>query len=402
MRAKDRVLGALQSGDCYYCSMDRRRFLHCLAQGASAIAAAGVASSSFSARGQTLQVSKVARALPWRGADLSFLPQMEATGAIYRDAVGQPQDCMRLLAAAGINLVRLRLWVQPADGWCDLARTIAMARRARALGLGVLLDLHYSDSWADPGQQTIPQSWAGLSFTALADRVRAYTRDVLIACGEAGVLPSAVQLGNEITDGLLWPHGRISQGGWNNFAALLRAARQGVDDACSTHRRPRVVIHIDRGGDVGGATWFFDNLSSRGVAFDVCGLSYYPWWHGSLAQCQATLSTMATRYRKPVLIAETAYPWTLGWNDNTNNLVGLPGQLQPGFAATPAGQSQFARAMVEMVSSLPSQLGQGVCWWAPDWISTTSGSAWENLSWFDFAGRLLPSAGAMGQAVAIS
>ncbi len=262
----------------------------------------------------------------------------------------------------------------------------------------VLLDIHYSDTWADPGQQTKPASWAALGFSALTVRVREYTRDVLIAMGSAGALPNAVQLGNEITDGMLWPSGRISnaaQGGWSNFATLLSAARQGVDDACSPARRPKVIIHIDRGADFAAASWYFDNLNARSLRWDIAGLSYHPWWHGSLEQFRATAHGVATRYSKPVFLAETAYPWTLGWNDNTNNLVGLPQQLLPVYPATPAGQAAYMRAICEILHETPNGLGQGVAWWAPDWISTPIGSAWENLAWFDFTGNVLPAAAAI-------
>lgn len=335
--------------------------------------------------------------LPWRGADLSFLPQMESAGAIYRRN-GVPQDCIQLLRAQGCNQVRLRLWVNPVEGWCNLQRTIQMARRAKLAGLNVLLDIHYSDTWADPGQQTKPATWTSLNFASLTQQVSTYTRDVLIAMGSAGALPNAVQLGNEITDGMLWPSGRISnttQGGWTNFTTLLSAARQGVDDACSPSRRPKVVIHIDRGADFAASSWFFDNLASRNVRWDVTALSYYPWWHGSLEQCRATVHGLATRYNKPVFIAETAYPWTLGWNDNTNNLVGLPQQLLAGFPATPAGQASYLRALCAIMHETPNNLGLGINWWAPDWISTPLGSAWENLAWFDFAGNVLPAAAAI-------
>jgi arabinogalactan endo-1,4-beta-galactosidase len=259
----------------------------------------------------------------------------------------------------------------------------------------VLLDLHYSDTWADPAQQTTPAAWASLSLPSLASAVRAYTTDTLRAFRDGGATPYAVQLGNEVTDGMLWPHGRISAAGWAGFATLVHAARQGVDDAYGAARRPRVLMHIDRGGDVGGATWFFDNLQARGVSWDVSALSFYPWWHGSLEACRTTVHTLAARYRRPVLLAETAYPWTLGWNDNTNNLVGLPSQLLAGLPATPAGQASFAAQIASIMMQTPNELGLGACWWAPDWIASPAGaSAWENCSWFDFSGNVLPAAAA--------
>ncbi len=355
-------------------------------------AAVGALPTLATARGGPL-VSVPTR-LRWRGADLSFLPLIESQNGVFREN-GIARDCVAIIRNQGCNLVRLRLWVNPLGGWCNLAQTIAMAQRARANNIRVLLDLHYSDTWADPGQQNKPASWVGLNDAALATQVQTYTRDILVAMRDAGAAPEAVQLGNEVTDGMLWPTGRISSGGWSGFVNLLSAARRGVDDAFGVAQRPKVVIHIDRGADLGGATWFFDNLANRGVAWDVIGLSYYPWWHGTLEQCRATLHGLASRYRKPVFIAETAYPWTLGWNDNTNNILGLPSQLLAGFAATPSGQAAFVRALTDIVHATPYGLGQGVCWWAPDWIGGGSGSSWENLAWFDFTGNVLPVALAM-------
>jgi arabinogalactan endo-1,4-beta-galactosidase len=330
--------------------------------------------------------------MTWRGADLSFLPQVEAAGGVFRVG-GLARDCVALLRDQGINLVRLRLWVNPANGVNGLEAMIAMARRVRLAGMNVLLDLHYSDTWADPGQQAMPAAWAGLTGDALASRVRAYTRDTLRAFGASGAAPIAVQIGNEITDGMLWPHGRISSAGWSSFAALLAAARQGVDDAWGASRRPRVVVHIDRGADVGGATWFFDNLLSRNVYWDICGLSYYPWWHGSLEACRQTVHTLATRHGKQVLIAETAYPWTLGWSDNTHNIVGLPSQVLSGFPATLSSQAAFGQAISQIITQTPGNLGLGACWWAPDWIASPGyGSGWENCAWFDFQGNVLAGA----------
>jgi arabinogalactan endo-1,4-beta-galactosidase len=369
--------------------MDRRSALQlAAATGAAWLLAGPVGAQALLAR---------PRMMAWRGADLSFLPQIEAQGGVFRVA-GVPRDCLQIVRERGVNLVRLRLWVQPPSGNNALAPMIALARRVRLAGMEVLLDLHYSDTWADPGQQAPPASWAGLSGAALATTLREYTRDTLRAFRDAGAAPIAVQLGNEITDGMLWPHGRISSqaggAGWSGFATLMLAARQGVDEAWGAARRPRVLIHIDRGADVGGATWFFDNLLARGVSWDICGLSYYPWWHGSLQACQTTVRTLATRYGRPVFLTETAYPWTLGWNDNANNLVGLPSQLLPGFAATPAGQAAFGASIARIMLDAPSGLGLGACWWAPDWLASPSGSAWENCAWFDFGGNVLPAAGA--------
>ncbi|MEM9997900.1 MAG: glycosyl hydrolase 53 family protein, partial [Bacteroidota bacterium] len=156
-----------------------------------------------------------------------------------------------------------------------------------------------------------------------------------------------------------------------------------------------VILHLDRGADLAGATWFFDRLRPLFADFDVIGLSYYPWWHGDLDAFAATLDGLATRYGLPLFVAETGYPWTLGFFDDTNNLVGLPGQLLPGFPASPQGQADFLAAVADRVAAVPG--GLGVCYWAPDWIAAPEfGSAWENVALFDDAGRLLPGALVLG------
>ncbi|MEM8601397.1 MAG: glycosyl hydrolase 53 family protein [Bacteroidota bacterium] len=333
--------------------------------------------------------------LPIRCADLSFEDEVVASGGQFGDG---SDGALPLLADAGLNTVRLRLWHTPEPGRDDLADVLAAAARAEARGLDVLLALHYSDSWADPGKQTKPSAWAGLSPELLADSVYAYTRAVLTALRDQGTPPRYVQLGNEITVGMLWDTGRV--GGafdtptqWAQLARLLAEGRAAVRDALDDD--VTVVLHIDRGADLAGATWFFDRLRPLFDDFDVIGLSYYPWWHGDLDAFTATLDGLAERYGRPLFIAETGYPWSLGFFDDTNNLVGLPDQVLPGFPATPAGQADFLAAVTNTVAAVPD--GLGVCYWAPDWIAAPRlGSAWENVALFDDEGQLLPAASVLG------
>ena len=157
------------------------------------------------------------------------------------------------------------------------------------------------------------------------------------------------------------------------------------------------MIHIDRGGDVGAAIWFFDHLLAQGVDFDLIGLSYYPWWHGSLTDLDETLDTLAIRYGKGLMVVETAYPWTLGWFDDTHNPVGLPEHLLPGYPATPRGQNAFLRAVIDIVREVPDGLGRGVFWWGGEWISSPGfGSGFENVALFDQNGDALPALGTLG------
>lgn len=340
------------------------------------------------------------------GADASFLPQVEAAGGAFRDDVGPdagpPGDALTILRAHGVTAVRIRVWHTPTDGAGGLAAGLALAARAAAAGFDILLDLHYSDTWADPGHQSVPAAWAGLELPVLADSVRLYTRDVVRAFAARGATPRCVQLGNEITAGMLWDTGRVggafdTDAQWDRLARLLQAGLEGMDEAVAGRVRPQVMIHIDRGGDNAGARRFLDRLALRNVPFDVIGLSYYPWWHGSPADLAANLGDLATRYGKDIIVVETAYPWTLGWRDSTHNIIGLPSQLLPGYPASPEGQRAFLEAMLDIVRAVPDGRGIGVFWWGADWIPAPGfGSSWENLALFDGEGRALPALSAFG------
>lgn len=336
-------------------------------------------------------VAAACRAEDIRGADVSFLPEIESLGGSFF-VNSTPEDMMSLLAAHGVNTVRLRVWHNPPAGFCDLSRTLAMATRAQQAGLKILLDLHYSDSWADPGQQAKPAAWAALSFGQLTVAVQSYSRAVVQALVAQGTPPDIVQIGNEITAGMLWPNGKISYWGdpnWNNLAILLKAAAQGVQLGSGSHP-VQLMLHIDRGADTAGTREFFDRATQHGVPFDLIGLSYYPWWHGSLEALGANLDDAAQRYGKPVLIAETAYPWSLGWADAQPNFVWQNSQLLPGFEATPSGQRFYLDALFDRLRRVPGGKGVGLCYWAPEY-SAFAGlpSPWENLALFDFQHRAL-------------
>ncbi len=339
-----------------------------------------------------------------RGVDLSFLPQLEAQGVVFR-ANDEPGDLFDLLASNGVNLVRLRLWHAPADGWNNITNTISMAHRIKDAGMSFLLDIHYSDVWADPGQQLKPAAWAALSYTSLLAEVRGYTENVITQLSAQGVLPDAVQVGNEITAGFLWGEGRIGGGydtNWTRFAELLKAGITGVTNALGASENVSIILHIDRGGDNAGSRSFFDAIIAHGVPFDIVGLSYYPWWHGSLQNLASNVNDLAARYGKDILVMETAYPWTLDWSDATHNVVGLPSQLEPGFPAEPRGQTEFICAVRNIMAAVPESRGRGFCYWAPDYVAAGgSGSSWENLTLFDFQTNLLSGAQAFEDASSI-
>ena len=291
------------------------------------------------------------------GADVSFLAQAEQQGIIFR-ANGQPQDVPALLHEHHYNWIRLRLFVDPSANTDklpnDLPYTIALAQRAQAAGLYLLLDLHYSDTWADPDKQFTPAAWSKLKHRQLTQQVYAYTRATIEAFHQAGVMPQMVQVGNEVTHGMLWPDGKLPDN-WDNFADLLKAGIAGLEAGCGTAPRPRIMIHIERSGDYDEAAWFFDNLIARHVPFDVMGLSYYPVWHGNTQSLRHTLHDLALRYHHPIIVVETAYNWTPG------DFIGKKAE----FAESPEGQRAFLSAVDAAVRAVPEGLGQGVFWWEP-------------------------------------
>jgi arabinogalactan endo-1,4-beta-galactosidase len=235
-----------------------------------------------------------------------------------------------------------------------LEYTIALAKEAKKLGFRFLLDFHYSDTWADPGKQFIPKAWEAKSHAELVQAVFEYTRDSIIAFRDAGVLPDMVQVGNEITNGMLWPDARLPDK-WDNFADLVRAGVNGVDAGKGNGRRPRIMIHIDKGGDKVKTKAFFDKLISYDVPFDVIGQSYYPWWHGSLLDLGENLDFMANAYQKDIIVVEAAYNWRRSQYKDKS----AP------YPETPEGQKEFLDSVNRMVLSAPHNRGAGVFWWEP-------------------------------------
>jgi len=230
--------------------------------------------------------------------------------------------------------------------------------------------------------------------------VRLKIRDGRLAIGSlggvgfaAGAMPDYVQVGNEITSGMLWPLGQLSgndPSSWPPFAQLMKAAIQGIQDAAGAWM-PKIVIHIDRGGDWAGTQWFFDNLNAQGVPFDIIGESYYPFYQGSPTNLSNCLNNAAARYGKPIFIAEDAFPWTntcpSSW---TNSLYGFP--------PTTAGQVSFIAALARIVKSVPNQLGAGFFYWGAEYqaVPGINEAGYNTASFFDSSGNVLPVADAVG------
>ncbi len=320
-------------------------------------------------------------ALQIRAADLSFTPEIAAAGTVFFDMQGNARDMPAIFHEAGCNVVRLRLWHTPAGSHSSTAEVVAFAARLRAEGFKLWLDLHYSDSWADPGQQRKPVAWENLGLMALHDSVYAYTKAMVASVG-----PDYVQIGNEINNGFLWEEGRRTHEA--QFVSLLQ---QAVRAAREVAPRAEIIMHY---AGIRGATAFYQLLEDNRVDYDIIGLSYYPLWHGKdLGQLQAMMEKLTGRFARPLLLAEIAYPFTLNWNDYTNNIIGLKSQLLPGYPATPSGQAAYLERVRQMLVTLDG--GLGFCYWAPDWVAfrgptATDGSAWENQALFDFGNKALP------------
>jgi arabinogalactan endo-1,4-beta-galactosidase len=287
------------------------------------------------------------------GADLSFLRQAEARGAKFKDG-GVEKPGLQIFRDHGYNWIRLRLFHTPTQLPNNLDYTLAEAREAKALGYRFLLDFHYSDTWADPGKQFLPKAWEGKSHAELVQAVFAYTRDTIARFRDAGVMPDMVQIGNEVSAGMLWPDGRLPEH-WDNFAGLVKAGIRGVEAGSGPAAQPRIMIHIDQGGNRARTKAFFDRLNSYGVEYDVIGQSYYPWWQGSLLELRDNLEFMADTYARDIILVEVAYNWK-------------PAEYRdrPGpFPETPAGQREFLEEVNRLVLATPHGRGRGVFWWEP-------------------------------------
>jgi len=316
------------------------------------------------------------------GADMSFANEMQDCGAAFKDK-GKPVDPIELLRRRGGNLVRVRIWNNPTrthySNLADVARTI---RRAKAAGLQVLLDFHYSDDWADGDKQYPPAAWAGLPTAAQAQALHDYTRHVLDTLGSEGLLPELVQVGNEINHELLG--GTKKDIDWARNAQLINAGLRAVREAAAIAHRPiRAMLHIAQPENA--EPWFAAAASARVTDYDVIGLSYYRKWStepmSGLAQ---TISRLKVRYKKDVVLVETAYPYTVSPAPGVHHLLG-PDSLDPGYPATPAGQAAY---MIDVTQRVIDAGGAGVVYWAPDWIpaactkGSTTPSNWSNAAWF--------------------
>jgi len=343
------------------------------------------------------------------GADLSFVNQILDHQGVYKDQ-NIVKDPYLIFKENGTNLVRLRLWHNPTwtkevygsggtqlyNDLKDVEKSIALAK---GQGMEVLLDFHYSDTWADPSKQYIPAAWQEIkSINVLKDSVYNYTFKTLQYLNSKGLLPELVQIGNETNCGMLFsdapsgfPSCNVCNGAWQNMGAVLNAGIQAVRDAtASTTIKTKILLHV---ADPKNVQWWFDNIKSQALVtdFDLVGFSYYPLWHTtiSLNDISSTIAGFKSRYSKDVMILETAYPWTTDHADDYNNQFGSQAPVS-GFPFTTQGQYDF---LAKLTTEVLDGGGKGVIYWEPAWITSSmkdlwgTGSSWENCTFFDFNGN---------------
>ncbi len=251
-----------------------------------------------------------------KGADVSWVTEMESKNIKFYDKSGTQTECMALMKSLGINSIRLRVWVNPANGWNGKADVLKKALRAKSLGLRLMIDFHYSDSWADPGKQPIPAAWKGHTIAQLKDDVASHTKDVLQTLKDNAISVEWIQVGNETNQGMLWDKAEVQANNgfaqhqsFANFAALLNA---GYDAAKSVYPEAKVIVHTSNGYDSGLFTWMYDGLKKNGVKYDVIGMSLYPEdsdWQTLTQQCLSNIKRCITTYGKEVMVCEVGMAW---------------------------------------------------------------------------------------------
>jgi len=325
------------------------------------------------------------------GADISLLQRIDDSGYNYKSK-GQAKDALDIFKEHGFDYMRLRIFHSPSGKGPvvnSLDYTVKLAKRIKNANLKFLLDFHYSDTWADPAHQIKPKAWEGLSFPQLEKTVYQYTKDVMIRLKEENVFPDMVQIGNEITPGFIWDDGKIyvkdHEPNWKDFTALVKAGVKGVRDSCNKDDKIKIMIHVDSGGNKDKCKHFYDKIIEYDVPFDVIGLSYYPWWHGTMQDLEKNLISLSDRYKKDIYVVEAAYPWKGGYPDPQRK------NLQPPFPVTRQGQADYFKKLLQTTKNIPGGKIKGLFYWAPEWVAVDGvGKNWANKAMFDDDGQALP------------
>ena len=355
-----------------------------------------------------------------KGMDLSTLLELERCGEKYYDN-GEERDLLAIMKSYDVDTIRIRLWNDPwsetgesyGAGENDLKTSLEIAKRVTAAGFGVLLNFHYSDFWADPGKQIKPKAWADYGVKELEQAVYDYTLESMQTFLDAGVNITMVQVGNELSNGLLWPEGKVPN--YDNIATFVNAGIRAVRKADAAIP---VMIHLDNGGNNALYREWFDNFTKRGEDFEIIGLSYYPFWHGSLQMLNDNMNDIAERYGKDLVIAEVSMGYTM---EDYKNYEKLSDEERKGYATRPAlvekieypmtkqGQYDFMEDFLNRISHIKGGKGKGFFYWEPAWIPVPGsgwatpaslkymndpgpcGNEWANQALFDYDGNALPT-----------
>lgn len=360
----------------------------------------------------------------YKGMDISTLLEVEKCGGKFYDS-GKEADLLTILKNYDVNAVRIRLWNDPYSeegepygaGTNDFNSVLELSGRAKEKGLDILLDYHYSDFWADPGKQFIPKAWRGYSVDELEQAVYDYTRETLLKLEKEGLLPDMVQVGNELTNGLLWPYGKTP-----NYDNIARFVKAGVRAVREVSDKIKVMIHLDNGGNNELYREWFDNFVKRGGDFDIIGLSYYPFWHGTFDMLENNMKDIAVRFGKELIIAEVSMGYTM---EDYASYEKLSPSERKGMATRPElaekieysmtkeGQTEFMKELFRRIERVPENKGRGFFYWEPAWIPVPGsgwaaesslkyiedkgpcGNEWANQALFDYEGNALPALGAV-------
>ena len=355
-----------------------------------------------------------------KGMDLSTLLELERCGARYYDK-GQERDILSIMKDYDVDTIRLRLWNDPKSesgewygaGNNDLSETIAIGKKVTEAGFGVLLNFHYSDFWADPGKQIKPKAWKDFGMEELEKAVYDFTKESLEKILDEGVNVTMIQVGNELSNGLLWPEGRVP-----NYDNIYRLVSAGLKACREIDSKIPLMIHLDNGGNNALYREWFDNFTQRGGDFDYIGLSYYPFWHGSLDMLEYNMNDIAVRYGKDLIVAEVSMGFTM---ESYQQYEKLSDEERKGYATKPSlvekidypmtiqGQKDFTEDFLNRVGKVTGNHGKGFFWWEPAWIPVPGsgwatpaslkymndpgpcGNEWANQALFDYDGNALPA-----------
>jgi len=315
------------------------------------------------------------------GADISLLPTLETAGALYKDKDGKLVSLLPFLHDNGFNFIRIRLFVNPDPNSAacqDLNYVTDLAKRAKAQGFKILLDFHYSDTWADPGKQSKPADWTALSQNDLVQKLYDYTKTSLQLLKSNGITPELIQTGNEITPGMLWDNGRVSlwtdswntADQWKNFTDLLKNAIRASREICPD---AKIILHTERSGDANATKNFYQKMTDYGIDYDIIGLSYYPFWHGLLSDAEKTINMAAIDYPfKPLMFVEIAYPFN-DWGYPADGISPKP------YPSTVAGQTTFLMDLITMLNKHSNVTGL-FYWYPEETYLPTSGVSYPKLN----------------------